>query len=242
MSAPTPVTQHDPPSPSMSVPSTLAAQHALLLAAVTARSVALLGEVDQDRWPERELRELLDYLHLEVLRQFLDEEWLLFCNSRSDPPALAQLRQDHSELRGLIEVLTAAAGSPGLQSPDQVAATTQDLLAKLRTHLRTESQVLHVEAEPCSTAALGRTPHAWYELTNGPVIDLDNLPGPRGVDAVTGRIMRLRSGEQLDLLASSDPVPIWRRLAAIDPGGYGFCYLQHGPPKWRVQITRHPAT
>lgn len=242
MFAPTTLNQHDLHAPADSVPTTLAAQHALLLAAVTARSVALLVEVDQDRWPQRELLELVDYLHLELLRQFVDEEWLLFRNSHHDPQGLAQLREDHLELRFLIEVLTDAAAHRGQLPPERVAAATQDLLTRLRTHLRTEMQVLRVDAEPCSTAALGRTPHTWYGLTKGPLIDMDTLPGPRGVDAVMSRIMRLRSGEQLDLVASNDPLPIWRRLASVDPGGYGFCYRQHGPPQWRVQVTRHAAS
>lgn len=142
MSVPTPLAQHDLQAPAASVPSTLAAQHALLLAAVTARSVALLVEVDQDRWPQREPKELVDYLHLELLRQFVDEEWPLFRNSHHDPQSPALLRQDHLELRVLIEVLIDAAANRGQLPPERVAAATQDLLTRLRTHLRAEAHVL----------------------------------------------------------------------------------------------------
>jgi len=224
--------------PAAGTPTTLTAEHALLLDAVTARSTDLLAEADQGRWPQRELQQLLDYLHLEVLRQVVDEEWLLFRNSHHDPEHLAQLRQDHLELRRVIETLAAAAASPGQQSPDQLAATTRDLLTKLRLHVDAEEQLLCAEVEPPSTSAMGGTPHTWFELTDGPLLDLDNLPGPQGVDAVLGRMLRLRAGEQVELLAGSDPMPIWRRLATSDPGGYGFTYLQNGPPQWRVQITR----
>lgn len=51
----------------------------------------------------------------------------------------------------------------------------------------------------------------------------------------------MRAGEQLELHASSDPYPVWRRAALDDPGGYGFTYLQTGPPQWRVQLDRRPS-
>jgi uncharacterized protein (DUF2249 family) len=242
MPTPTRSAENDPRPTAAGVPLTLPAQHAVLLAAVSARSADLLAEADQDRWPQRELQQLLDYLHLEVLRQIVDEEWLLFRDSHHDPQNLAQLRREHQELRRLIEVLDSAAASAGEQSPNHLAVTTRDLLTKLGTHIGAEEQVLGADAEPPSTSALGSTPHTWYEFTNGPLVDLDNLPGPQGVDAVLSRMLRLRPGEEVDLQASSDPLPIWRRLSMADPGGYGFCYLEEGPPRWRVQITRRPTT
>jgi uncharacterized protein (DUF2249 family) len=73
-------------------------------------------------------------------------------------------------------------------------------------------------------------------------VDLADLPGPLGVDAVVSRLLRLRAGEQVELRANTDPAPIWRRLAMGDPGGYGFSYLARGPGQWRVQVTRRPAS
>jgi uncharacterized protein (DUF2249 family)/ElaB/YqjD/DUF883 family membrane-anchored ribosome-binding protein len=234
--------EDDPQLLAVSAPSTLTGEHALLLDEVTARAADLLAEADQDRWPQGELQYLLDYLHLEVLRQVVDEEWLLFRNAHNDSQKVSQLRQDHQELRRVIEGLANSAASAGQQSPHQLAATIRDLLTKLRTHIGAEEQALGADAESPSTSALGRTSHTWYEFTDGPIIDLDNLPGPQGVDAVLGRLLRLRVDEQVDLRASSDPLPIWRQLAMADPGGYGFSYLQQGPPQWRVQITRRPVT
>lgn len=232
----------EPPRRAAGGSATLTAQHAELLSAVATRTADLLAEADQGRWPQRELEQLLDYLHLEVLRQMVDEEWLLFCDSHHHPQKLTQLRQGHLDIRLAVEGLADAAAGARPQSPTQLAAATRDLLTKLRTHVDAEDRILAAGTEPPSTSALGSTPHSWYEFTSGPLIDMDNLPGPHGVDAALGRILRLRGGEKVDLQASSDPRPIWRQLAMADPGGYTFRYLQHGPPHWRVQIERRTST
>ncbi|MEP7179846.1 MAG: hemerythrin domain-containing protein, partial [Pseudonocardiales bacterium] len=86
-------------------------EHALMMREVTSRAHAVTSEADEGRWPKPELRELLNYLHLEVLRQFLDEEWLLFRVVRHAPEELARLRRDHLELRLAIEVLDQAAAT-----------------------------------------------------------------------------------------------------------------------------------
>lgn len=230
---------HQPTDPIMSNPSaTLSDEHVLLLAEVTSRSAALLVQTDQDRWPQRELHVLLDYLHLEVLRQIVDEEWLLFRDYHDDPQDLDQLCRDHLELRRMIETLADVAGAAGPHVPAELAATTRNLVAKLGAHIAAEEQVLGGDLDVPSPSGPGRIPHAWYALTDGPLLDLDELRGPQGVDAALGRLLRLHRGGQVDLQASTDPLPIWRRLAAADPHGYGFDYLQQGPPRWRVRVTR----
>jgi uncharacterized protein (DUF2249 family) len=45
----------------------------------------------------------------------------------------------------------------------------------------------------------------------------------------------------VELRCSSDPSPLWQRLARADPGGYGLAYLERGPQRWRLQITRRTA-
>jgi uncharacterized protein (DUF2249 family) len=227
-----------PPEPQ----TTLTGEHALLFGAATSRANAVLTDADQDRWPTDALAQFLDYLHLEVLRQVVDEEWLLFRNSRNDPQQLSELRAEHQELRRLIDDLGEAAAGADV-SPRRLAQTTRELVAKLQSHIVAEEQALGSESvDPPSMSALGSTPHGWYALIAGDVIDLDAVPGPQGTDAALGRMLRLRAGERLELRASSDPYPIWRRLAQADPGGYGFTYLQTGPPQWRVQLERRPSS
>ena len=220
---------------------TLRAEHDLLLREVTARAESVLSEAAAGRWPQQQLQELLDYLHLEVLRHIIDEEWLLFRMSHHAPEDLAPLRQDHLDLRGTIEELADMAGRGADGSATELSRTTRNLLVRLDSHIRAEQDLLTAHGDVPSTASLGRRPHAWYDLTEGPVINLAELPGPLGVDAVMSRLLRLRRGEQVELRADTDPAPVWHRLAMADPGGYGFSYLARGPEQWRVQITRRLA-
>ena len=217
---------------------TLRAEHDLLRREGTARAEGVLSEADAGRWPQQQMRGLLDYLHLEVLRHIIDEEWLIFRMSHHAPEDLAPLRQDHLDLRGTIEELADMAGRGVDGSATELSRTTRDLLVRLDDHIRAEQDLLTAHDEMPSTAILGSRPHAWYDLTEGPVINLAELPGPLGVDAVMSRLLRLRRGEQVELRANTDPAPVWRRLAMADPGGYGFSYLAQGPEQWRVQVTR----
>ncbi len=227
----------DPPTPPIPNP-TLHGEHRDLLSAVTELAAPVLAEADAGRWPRPDLHALLDYLHLEVLSQINDEEWLLFRASAQDPDTLTRLRQDHLDLRDTVHELTGYAASPEQCSTQQLAALTRGLLTALQAHLTVEEHTLSAAGVLPSMSSLGQTPHSWYPHTTGLLIDLDALPGPRGVDAVLARMLRMPVDEEIELRASVDPGPLWRRLAMADPGGYGFNYLEQGPPTWRVQITR----
>lgn len=224
---------------------TLREEHRRLMDAVKTRAELVLREADEDRWPQRELHELLNYLHLEVLRQVTDSEWLLFRAAYLSPDELAGLRRDHLELRLAIDVLTQAGaiggGVEGLSSR-RLAAAIRDLLAQLDGHLAAEEQLLAAVGKDAPTAmAAGSRPHEWYTLTEGAVIDLDQLPGEQGIDAVLGRLLRLEADEHVELRCSADPSPLCQRLTRTDPGGYGLAYLEGGPRRWRLQITRRSA-
>ena len=225
-------------------PSSLPEEHALLMRETTLRAQRLLGTADEGQWPHLELQELLNYLRLEVLRQIVDTEWLLFRTAHHAPDDLAQLRRDHLALRETIEVLAQAAATAGTadgMSPPQLAATTRDLLGHLERHLAAEEDLLATAgAAAPGTASLGSKPHEWYELIEGPTIDLDLLSGEQAEEAVRGRLLRLRPGEQVEVRCSTDPSPLWQSLLRADPGGYGVCYLEQSPLQWRVEITRHP--
>jgi uncharacterized protein (DUF2249 family) len=221
-------------------PATLSDEHALLISEMIGRVDAVERAIDDDRWPHDELRELVNYLHLEVLRQIVDEEWLLFRTSRATPGGLDRLRRDHLELRLTIDLLTQASMSRGM-SPQQLTATTQHLLSQITDHMAAEEGLLAAGgAEFPAVESVGSQPHEWYAVTEGPVIDLDKLPGEQGADAALARLTRLRRGEQIEVQASVDPGPLWQRLVRADPGGYGITYLEHGPDRWRVQLINRP--
>nr|MDQ2876736.1 hemerythrin domain-containing protein [Actinomycetota bacterium] len=198
----------------------------------------------EGRWPARELAALAGYLRAEVLRQAGDEEWLLF--PARPAPDFARLERDHERLRAGTEVLEQAAAGGGMHSRAQVAAVTRDILAQLRDHLAAEEQVL-AAAEPDQVPATtepGSRQHGWYPLTEAPVIDLDSIPAGEKTDAAVARLVRLHGGEQVELRSARDTVieAVWRRADQISPGDWGFAYLQDGPARWRVQVTRRPAT
>src|SRR4051794_19356650 len=199
-------------------------EHALLMREVGARAEAVTSVADHGRWPEAPLRELLNYLHLEVLRQVVEEEWLLFRVVRHAAEDLARLRHEHLELRMAIEVLDQAAatgGEPSGLSPAQLSATTRDLVGQLAAHMAAEDELAIAGETAPATTSFGAQPHEWYAVIESPTIDLDQLPGQQGADAALGRLLRLQRSEHVEIRSSVDPSPMCQRLIAADPGGYG---------------------
>ena len=224
-------------SPTTASP-TLAEEHALLIREVTARAESVVCEGDAGRWPDRELHELVNYLQLELLRQIVEEEWLLFRAARFDSETLDRLRTEHLELRLSIDVLTHAAAGQKMP-PAQLAAVTRELLDQVKLHVANEEGALATaHAEMPSTTTLGGQPHEWYDVTEGPVIDLDKLPGEQGADAVLNRLLRLRPDEHVELQSSVEPGPLWQRVIRAEPGSYRVIPLERGPRRWRVELIR----
>jgi uncharacterized protein (DUF2249 family) len=174
-----------------------------------------------------------------------DEEWLLFRAAHHTPDELALLRREHLELHLAVEELAEAAatrGQAGGWSPQRLTATTRDLGAQLERHLADEERVLADAGEAApATASLGSRPHDWYPVIQGSVIDMDRLPGALGADAILERLLGLDRGEQIEIQSGSDPSPLWRRLNRACAGDYTVAYLQRGPQRWRLEITRHRA-
>jgi uncharacterized protein (DUF2249 family) len=223
-------------------PLTLADEHALLLSQVTIRAKDLFAVTAQDRWPARELQVLLGYLRAELLGQDADEERLLFPAGPSS--GISGLAREHARLRAAIETLECVAAGESTWSAAELAAATQDLLHQLARHFHTGQAQLAAASTPGkvpATTMLGAHPHEWYPLTEGPVIDLDALPAGQATGAAIHRLLRLRRGEHVELQAGTDPHLVWRQLDLLIPGGYGFVYLQDGPDRWRMQVTRRLA-
>jgi uncharacterized protein (DUF2249 family) len=219
--------------------SDLAGEHALLLRQVAVRAEALLAAAAAGRWPAAELAALAGYLRAEILRQAADEEILLF-PARGAPPGIARLAQGHARLRAGIETLERAAGDAGA-SPTVIAIATRELLRQLERHLADEDAVLAAPGGPGSvpaTTLLGRPRHEWYPLTEGRVIELDALAPDEAVEAAARRLMRLRRDEHVEIRSRRDPFPVWQRIDELAPGRYGFIYLEEGPDRWRVRVTR----
>ena len=234
---------HSPPQPVgtalASQPPGLADEHDQLLRQVAVRAEELVAAAAAGRWPARELDALVGYLRAEILRQVTDEEILLFpaCGT---PAGREHLARDHARLRAGVEVLEQAAGNGG-RSPAMLASAVRDILRQLEAHLATEEAILAPSGRrggAPATTTLGARPHEWYPLTEGAVIDLDALPQGQAVAAAVQRLLRLGPGEQVELRSGSDPFLVWRRIDELAPGRCRFAYLEDGPGRWRVQVTR----
>lgn len=220
-------------------PRTLAGEHELLLQQVVLRADDVLAAVGHG-WPRAELDALIGYLRAEVLRQAADEEWLLFPAGPVDA-GFAQLGRDHVRLRRQVDALArAAAGGPDWTAA-RLSSTIQDLLTQLKRHLVVEESLCAGADTPhaaTATAELTGRRHHWYALTEGPVIDADDLPPDRAIEVLSERLLRLPAGDHVELRSDRDLGWIWRRLDRLDPGGFGFRYLQEGPRRWTMRVTR----
>jgi uncharacterized protein (DUF2249 family) len=184
----------------------------------------------------------VDYLRYEVLDQAVTAERLLFPlvgKGRADS-GMHQLFDDHMRLRDLADQLanTAAAAGDRPEAGDLVELL--DILEEfLDRHMRTE------EAFLSGTTSAGveslRQPfrcHLWFPLTEGPEVDLDALPREFAHRAALERFSRLRPGEKLLLRSSRELDSLWNVLSCGRPGEYGWAYLEEGPERWRVELTR----
>lgn len=220
-------------------PRTLAEEHVLLLWQVRARAGELLTAVANGRWPAAELAALAGYARAEVLRQASDEEALLF--SAVPAAEAGGLARDHTRLRSAADLLTRAAAGEQPMTAGQAAAAVRDFVAQLERHTEAEENLLGAGgAAPRvpGTEALGGHPHQWYPLTEGPVVDLDALPPAQMVAAAVDRLLRMRQGEQVELVSGTGLEPVWREISELSPDGYRFTVTQDGPPRWRMRVTR----
>ena len=133
----------------------------LLLEQVAIRAEDVLAVAAQNRWPARELRRLLGYLRVEVLRQAEDEEMLLFA-SLGASAGRGRLGRDHARLREAIEALERAAAGDGTWSSAWLATVIRDLVCQLERHLAAEERLLAAGGVPGQAQAvtgLGGHPH-----------------------------------------------------------------------------------
>ena len=69
-------------------------------------------------------------------------------------------------------------------------------------------------------------------------LDIRPLPVPLRVPAVLHTLRNLAVPEALDIVADTDPRSLHAQLRAAAPGHYSLNYLENGPTRWRVRITR----
>lgn len=210
---------------------TLRDQHALLLQQVASRAEEVLAACDAGQWPDSQVQHLVAYLRAELLVHAAEEERSLFPGDLTTP-GFDQLGLDHARLHELTEAIAATAAN---RSATTVAFLVRDLLDVLERHVDAEEKLLgHAPALADIEQRRGGAP------TEGPVINIDLLPHDQATDLVIDRLLRLRPGQWVEIHSSRNLDLIWLRMDRIDPGGYGFAYLQDGPDHWCAQVKRRP--
>jgi hypothetical protein len=221
-------------------------ESSVLLRDVVTRAHAVLEALAHQRWPDRELTDLIDYLQCELISQAIIIEQVL----RSEQSAAAgdmfrRVTRDHAELRYDLESLTDQArrhDPTDGRAAKLLAETVRDLVSDLSGHLDREQQTM---AQAATRADLERAmtalhPHGWYPLTHGPVIDLDGFPSDQVLDAVRERVLRLHPGEGVELVSASDLQILCSWL--LRDTDISVAYLLDGPPLWRVKVCRRLPT
>lgn len=217
-------------------------EDAELLWQATGRADALLDDLAAGRPPAAELSALLGYLREVVLTRIAEEERQVFPALRQvDPshPDVDRLCQDHVLVRADVDDLAAAAAAHDPRDTDQLAAVTRRLISRLEGHLRNEATALAKLPGGYHASASGwaRAQH-WYSLTEGPLIDMDQLRPDQAEDAVLNRLTHLRADEHVELHGHSDPQRLWRRLRGRAPDGYSWSERREDPNGWIVSVTR----
>ena len=220
----------------------LADEHAVLLHEVRTRGRAVRAALSEGRWPDHEVAGLVNYLRYEVLDQAVTTERLLFPLARKSLAGVDvhRLVDDHVHLRDLADRLANVATANGDHSgAGDLTALLGDLDEFLVRHMRAEEALL----SGTTTAGVEsmRQPfrcHLWFPLTEGPEVDLDDLPQEFARLAALERFSRLRQGERLLVASSFELDGLWNALSSGRPGEYGWAYLEEGPEHWRAEVTR----
>jgi uncharacterized protein (DUF2249 family) len=213
-----------------------------LLWEAIARSEALLEDLAADEVSTPKFDAFLGYLYEIVLARTSEEELELLPALRAAGPFTRsdadRLHQDHLLIRNDIEQL-AAASAQNRRSPEQLTALIRRLIVRLEEHLRAEAAARsklpdHHERDP-DWAKLGH----WFPLTEGPLIDLDQLSPLDADDAVLNRLTHLRPHEQVELSSRNGyPQHLWSRLQRRAPGAYSWSERGNDANGWTVVIKR----
>jgi hypothetical protein len=221
---------------------TLVGEHALLLQGVHRRVWPVLALIDAGTWPTAELRTLVGFLRVALLRQASDEEALLYPGGAATP--FAELTAEHGRLHALTERL-AHANVTHCPLPElrRMVAELANVLAR---HLATEQALLAGLAETShpvpSAADVASGAQRWFAANDAPVlILLDELPGEHAAQLCIERLLRLRPGQRAEI-RSSDRCSlehVYRWMRAFDSASYGVERgSAHDPTDAHLRVTR----
>ena len=70
------------------------------------------------------------------------------------------------------------------------------------------------------------------------LLDVRDLPPPHRHALIFATCDKLSVGNAVVLVNDHDPKPLYYQFEAESPGQFGWEYLEKGPERWRVRITR----
>lgn len=73
-----------------------------------------------------------------------------------------------------------------------------------------------------------------------PALDARAIPHAIRHATIFGALSGLRPGQQLDLIAPHDPLPLLAQIAEREGEAVTHDYVQRGPEAWTLRFTRHP--
>ena len=195
----------------------LRGQHAQITGALR----ALIEAGRAARWPEYRLR--FAALCEGLLQHFAFEEEALFpALERSAAVAVAELREDHAQLRRQLEMLGAAAPE---RDPDGCVAALEQLAALLDTHLASEMAL-----DP----QYATRPLPALALDAAPAIDLRGLQPPEPMVRIFQALDR-SPGLPLRVILPHEPVPLY---ALLRERGYSYAGTPRADGGFEVLIER----
>lgn len=217
-------------------------EDAQLLWQAAVRAETLLDDLAAGRSSAPALAALLGYLREVVLTRIAEEEGLLVLASGqagASHPDIDRVRDEHLLLRDNIDDLAAAADGHSPHDPGGLAEVTRRLISGLEEHLRHEAAALaeSPSGQQGSASSWAAAAH-WYPLTEGPLIDLDQLHPDQAEDAVLNRLANLLPDESVELRGHDDPHHLWQRLQLRCPGSHGWRPRRDEHDGWIVSVTR----
>lgn len=73
---------------------------------------------------------------------------------------------------------------------------------------------------------------------SAPELELAAIPKAMRSGAVIGGLTSLKPAQQVVLVADHDPSPLLSALTRVAPQSFEISYLEQGPDRWRVEVTR----
>ncbi len=80
--------------------------------------------------------------------------------------------------------------------------------------------------------------HEHHDTAQATLLDVRSLPHVQRHQVIFSQLNALEEGESLVLVNDHDPKPVRYQIDTLWPGAYEWTYIESGPDRWGVQITR----